>query len=532
MKKIIQWLIGLCCLPAMTAFAEQTVTITIHTDQPRQTMDGFGASDAWSFQHIGLWPERKRAQVADWLFSTATNAKGQPLGIGLNLWRFNLGAGSAEQGKASRIWSPSNRTECLMNANGSFDWTKQQGQRLFMKMAKERGPVRFLAFLNSPPVYYTKNGLATNFGRQEGTFNLKEDKYHAFSHFIVKAIKGLAKKDGLYIDYISPVNEPDGHWNWTGTSQEGTPATNPEIARLTRILSHDLLKAGLTTKILVNESSDYRCLLGVYKTHSDRGNTLRSFFTPDSTTTFIGNLPNLLPLIGAHSYWTNTPIDSLRRVRERLGRELAQLGKGFWQTETCIMGNDEEIGYGGGYDRTMKTALYVARVIHHDIALANARSWQWWRAVGGDYKDGLLRAYDVADTTRCRVEDSKLLWALGNYSFFIKPGAVRYTASIQGERGGDTNPVGLMVTAFRNPDGRWTTVVINYADEEKTLRLAFTGSTSVNRWQEYRTSALNDEHISPIATFSGNDTCRILPRCIVTFISAEESTLSLYSNKR
>ena len=65
----------------------------------------------------------------------------------------------------------------------------------------------------------------------------------------------------------------------------------------------------------------------------------------------------------------------------------------FWQTEICIMGNDEEIGGGGGYDFSMKTALYVARVIHHDLCFANAESWSWWRAAGGDYRDGLLRVY-------------------------------------------------------------------------------------------------------------------------------------------
>ena len=37
------------------------------------------------------------------------------------------------------------------------------------------------------------------------------------------------------------------------------------------------------------------------------------------------------------------------------------------------MGNDEEIGGGGGFDRTMKTALYVARIIHHDIVYAGAK---------------------------------------------------------------------------------------------------------------------------------------------------------------
>ena len=38
----------------------------IETDQPCQTMDYFGASDCWSMQFIGLWPQEKQNQVADW----------------------------------------------------------------------------------------------------------------------------------------------------------------------------------------------------------------------------------------------------------------------------------------------------------------------------------------------------------------------------------------------------------------------------------------------------------------------------------
>ena len=68
----------------------------IETDQPCQTMAYFSASDAWSMQFIGLWPQEKQNQVADWLFSTENNANGQPKGIGLSLWRFNVGAGSTE----------------------------------------------------------------------------------------------------------------------------------------------------------------------------------------------------------------------------------------------------------------------------------------------------------------------------------------------------------------------------------------------------------------------------------------------------
>ena len=116
------------------------------------------------------------------------------------------------------------------------------------------------------------------------------------------------------------------------------------------------------------------------------------------------------------------------------------------------MGNDEEIGGGNGFDHTMKTALYVARIIHHDIVYARAESWQWWRAIGGDYKDGLIREYTTDDNfLDGRVEDSKLMWALGNYSRFIRPGAVRLSVSAFDQTGalipdGDTDQQGLMLS--------------------------------------------------------------------------------------
>ena len=104
-------------------------------------------------------------------------------------------------------------------------------------------------------------------------------------------------------------------------------------------------------------------------------------------------------------------LSELRAMRCQLREALDKYNVGFWQSETCIMGNDEEIGGGHGFDRTMKTALYVARIIHHDIVYAGAKSWQWWRAVGGDYKDGLIREYTNDDLKDGRVEDSKLMWA-------------------------------------------------------------------------------------------------------------------------
>lgn len=137
---------------ALSSYAapENVRTFVVRTDRPRQTIEHFGASDAWSMKYIGLWPEKQQRQVADWLFSTENDATGKPKGIGLSIWRFNLGAGSEEQGDKSEI-QPGTRTECFLNADGTYDWSKQKGQIRFLQLAKERGVPYILAFLNSPP---------------------------------------------------------------------------------------------------------------------------------------------------------------------------------------------------------------------------------------------------------------------------------------------------------------------------------------------------------------------------------------------
>ena len=483
----------------------QAQTFTIQTDQPRQTIRHFGASDAWSMQNIGIWPdEQEQQKIADWLFSMENDAEGKPKGIGLSLWRFNLGAGSSEQGDSSYI-NRGTRTECFLQADGSYDFSRQAGQRKFLRLAKERGVPHFLAFLNSPPVYFTQNHLATNTGRG-GTLNLRPDCYEPFARFMATAIEGLQRQEGITIDYLCPVNEPDGHWNWQGPKQEGSPATNREIAQIARLTDKALSDKGLQTQLLVNESSDLRCLLGIYMTTWERGNTLNTLFSKDSTATYLGGLKHVPHTILGHSYWTNTPIPYMKEIRQQLREECRRLGISFWQSELCIMGNDEEIGGGGGYDFTMKTALYVARVIHHDLVHADAESWSWWRACGGNYKDGLIRVFD----RQRRGQDSRLLWALGNYSRFVRPGAVRYGADYQ------EDPYGVMASAYKNADGSWVVVAINYSQEARDFRIA-TSDKKKHQWQAYHTSDVEGETLKPVKSSK-----QLPPRSITTFVEIRD----------
>ncbi len=499
----------------------QAVSYTIQPSKPQQTVLHFGASDAWSMQFIGNWPEAQQKQIADWLFSSEFDEAGKPKGIGLSIWRFNLGAGSAEQGDSAQI-NPLTRTECLLRPDGSWDWSRQMAQRRFLRLAKERGVPTLLAFCNSAPVQFTANGLATNTGRG-GTINLRPDCYDDFAQYLAKAVRGIEEHDGVRIDLISPLNESDGHWNWVGPKQEGSPATNREVAHVACELGKALKsdRKLRNTRILINESSDYRCMLGTHVADWQRGNEIKAFFSPDSADTYVGNVPQLEHVIGGHSYWTNTPVEQMPEIRMKLRDAVRKAGVDFWQTEICIMGNDEEIGGGQHFDYSMRTALYVARVIHCDLVFANAASWSWWRAVGGDYRDGLIRVYSNDGWQSGSAVDSKLLWSLGNYSLFVRPGAVRYDIeprSAAGEviEGGDYEPYGVMVSAYQNKDGEWVAVAINYSEETRNVNINVAGKENL-KWRVYRTSDISAESLAPVGDTDGG--FALTPKSISTFVS-------------
>ena len=513
MKK---WCIINICVWAMVSLHAQKVETFRVTDREQQSIDGFGASDAWSMWQIGEWEDSLQTKVADWLFSSDTFSDGSPKGIGLSIWRFNAGAGSATQGDSAQI-NRDTRTEYF---------EKQTGQRRFLKLAKERGVPTFLAFYNSPPVHLTQNGLATNTGRG-GTFNLREDAYDDFAAYIADMLQQAEREDGIHFDYVCPVNEPDGHWNWLGPKQEGTPATNREVAHIAREMSQEFQRRGITTNILINESSDFRCMFATHETDWQRGYEIQCFWNPDSVDTYVGNLPNIAKVMAGHSYWTNTPVlkpgdryyetKGLYGYRKVLAEAFKKVDAEFWMTELCIMSNDEEIHGGGGFDFSMEEALYVARVMHYDLTVANARSWQWWRAAGGNYKDGLIRMYNRGERTGGRrgqgrgmvqanqVRDSKLMWTLGNFSRFVRPGAVRL--DMEGKMEVD----GLMLSAYRNADGSVAVVAINYAKTDKTVNLNVKGKQTA---VAYRTSDVEGENLKNVGVVKLKKT--LLPARSVT----------------
>jgi O-glycosyl hydrolase len=469
-------------------FSADTAKIRIDPKVVFQTMDGFGASDAWQCAIVGeTWPVEKREHIADLLFSRQLDEQGSPRGIGLSVWRFNVGAGTAQQGDASGIKNPWRRAECFQEADGRYDWSRQAGQRWFLQAAQARGVDAFLAFSNSPPVHLTRNGKG--YATKDSPYlNLKPGKLADFGKFLAEVVEHF-EKAGLHFDYLSPINEPQ--WAWDEADQEGTPASNIEIHELVCLLSKELRARRLSTRIVIGEAGTIGHVLK--KMDNDgRDDQARFFFDPASSF-YIGRLPNVWLVISAHDYHSVWPLEKQVEYRSMLQYALkaANPGLGYWMSEYCILEEpNDEIGGGGGRDLGMNLALYVARIIHHDLTVAQARSWQWWTAVSQvDFKDGLVYLDDGSKGNSGRmgpettsllhdgvVRDSKLLWALGNYARFVPPGAVRVQCQVEPEQ---SVANGLLASAYRGVDGALVTVIVNLSHHDIACDLGIARDVSV-----------------------------------------------------
>ncbi|RYD93447.1 MAG: xylanase, partial [Sphingobacteriales bacterium] len=447
-----------------------------------QSIEHFGASDAWSCQFVGNWPSDKKNAIADLLFSQNNDEAGNPIGIGLSLWRFNVGAGSAEQGAASGIGDEWRRAESFLQANGTYDWTKQQGQVWFAQAAKQRGVANLLIFPNSPPVYLTRNGKA--YVNPGVLSNLDFDKFNAYADYLATIAQGMQNM-GLTVNYISPMNEPQ--WDWSDGGQEGTPFYNNEIAPITGFLNQKIEEKGIGTKINIAEAAQINYLYEVGN-KPGRSNQVNDFFVTGSPN-YIGNLSHVDNAISGHSYFTTSPFHTMVSQRQTLASSISQVsGLRYWMSEYCILGDNAGEIEGNGRDLGINAALYLASVVHTDLTVAQATAWHWWTAISAyDYKDGLV--YIDKQKENGNFYESKMLWALGNYSRFIRPGYTR--VKIENPASTTLNK-NFLYSAYKDPaTGKLVTVVVNQGNAAVTFKLQRQGS-SLSGLKAYVTSATAD----------------------------------------
>lgn len=443
------------------------INVKVYPDVTFQTLHNFGASDAWSAQFVGKWPLDKKEALADLLFSTEKNADGTFKGIGLSTWRFNIGGGSAEQGFKSGIKDEWRRAEGFLNDDGSYNWDRQLGQQWFLKAAKERGVSSFIGFVNSPPVQFTKNNKA--FSSDGLSTNLKRSNYANYALFLKNVVTHFKDSLDINFNYISPFNEPQ--WDWKNGKQEGSPWNNDELSTATKTIDSVFTLYNLEAKLEISEAGQIDYLTSEKKGKENRSNQIEAFFNPKKEL-YIGNLQSVAPKFAGHSYFTTWDISKLKKKREEISKKLVKYPNlEYWMTEYCILENNKEIR-GKGKGLTMKTALYVARLIHVDFTIANASAWHWWLGMSPyNYKDGLI--YHDKNKENGTFITSKLLWSLGNFSRFIRPEAKRIKITYKGKNSLKNLEKGVLISAYKNKDNSVVIVAIN--QKEEAVKLNFNG---------------------------------------------------------
>ena len=454
--------------------AQETTAYVIDKSVKYQQIDNFSASDAWRMDFVGNnWPSEKKEYIADLLFKREFDKDGNPVGMALTNWRVNIGAGSFENRENNEVTSTWNRTECFMSPDGGYDFTKQAGQQWFMNAARERGVNDFLFFTNSPPYFMTRTG--STLSGDNICINLQDDKFDDFARFLVNTVQHF-RENGYNIKYVSPLNEPNVEWH-TNSWQEGTSATKADIYKVVAELDKVISEKGVDTKIIIPEIGEMKMLFEVDANERIPDDIIRSMFYDDGAYSVMG-FKNLYNCLAAHDYWTAYPPSLLVDIRTQVRDSLAgnEHNTKFWASEYCILEKNEEITMPPSPVKSIKLGLYVARLIHTNLAVANASAWQWWTAVSLNEDVPLLllpleglTGEDVKYDGR--VVTTKMFWATANYSFFVRPGMRRIDVrAVDKEVTPLEAATSLMVSSYTD-GAQVVTVFVNYADADKSIAL-------------------------------------------------------------
>jgi hypothetical protein len=504
-------------LTASTLEKYSTTKSEIDEKTTYQTIEGFGSSGAWWAQRIGRWTEEGLTKLdeneAVWTKAQTENAIKylyDPVdGIGLNIYRYNVGTDSYLDEKLTNKWE---RTEGFIDTINTqtgeitYDWTKDASAQNTLSVVKEFAgdDLRLTLFCNSAPTQLTANGKAyCSYNSSTATSiytqntNLEKSNFTLFADFLVDVADHF-EDEGYTVKDISPVNEPQYSWSCDENGyagQEGSHYTPSQLASLFEACA----KAG--------EGKNYK-----FSMFESAGADKTSFEQYLSVIMKNKTNASYYDTVSTHSYWQNktTKKEAYDYIQELTpGLKLAC-------TEYCQMTNDQSTGV---FDissviewwdparngMTIEYGVQMARTVLEDLTVLNATEWDWWTGCsGGYYPDGLVYVnYQNPDD----VQTSKRLWCLGNFSKFIDEGAVRVKVSEAQSN--------LLSCAFKNPDGSLVVVYVNQTDSNMNTNIKASGYET---YQTYITSSDKDLELNQSGDYAYSNSISIPSQSVVTAV--------------
>lgn len=422
-------------------------TLKIKDNENGEVLDGFGTSACWWSQLAGN--SEYAEETAKLLYSKE--------GLGLNIYRYNIGAGSADNPNSS-ISNPWRKTESFYVFNEKtgeyeYDFTRDAAAQKYLDLCLSYGCIdTVVLFANSPHYSMTLNGKA-NGNEEWWVSNLPRENYDAYADYLVTIAEYFINK-GVPVKYISPINEPNWSWGVEGVNQgqEGCFYNSEDIYDVYKAVIKKIKEKNLDVKLTGPESGEI-------------GFRLYEWFE------YLYNDEEIRPYLGTlsyHSYWADESANSKVALGEWIKENVNDVP--VEMSEWCHLPCNSPID-------SIDGALLQARVMANDLDFSNVNSWTAWVGVndtgigedGKEYSDGLLAANN--DFSEYKI--AMRYYAVAHFSKFIPVGSVKMTTEknindiIKTEEPLEDGTVKtseryiVNAVSYRTPDGKIVTVIVN-----------------------------------------------------------------------
>ncbi len=456
-------------------------TATINGAQTFQTISGFGASEAFGQASTVMNASSSvQQQVLNDLYSPTT-------GAGLTILRNWISADSGTTIEPTAPSSPTATPTYLPLSSTGDD----AGQLWFAQQIKaDFGVTNVFADAWTAPAFMKVDGTTDNGSALCGVSGAtcsSGDWRQAYANYLVQYAKDYSAA-GDPLTYIGPENEAN-----LSTSYDSMQLTPAQTTNVLDVLGPTLASSGLSTKMecCATEGWDYA---QQYAAAIEADSTASA-----DTATFT-----------SHGY-TEAPDSAL-----------SGWTKPAWETEWSTFESWDPSWDNGTVASTNPTGdsgISWAQDIYNGLVNSNLSAFLYWwgsttPSANGD-DEGLV---EINGST---VNTSGRLWAFGNYSRYVHPGAVRIGAT--------SSNSSVPIVAFKNTDGTVAVVALNNLSSSDTISYSVSGTGTPNgaTVTPYLTNSSNDIAAQATTSVSGGSFSATIPaRSLVTYVVGTSGTTS------
>lgn len=503
-KTYIRWIIFGVIAVVITFSGRLTTfgasTVKVDASVTYQVIDGFGASDAFQIgaairgTHGDTISPAQSQQMMDLLFSTTK-------GAGLTIVRNEIGSEttgiSGDNQPSIAPDSPGSPTAQLTYKWEPSDEHLDGDQVWFSKTAMSYGPMTVVADAWSAPAYMKTNGTLKNGGYLCGVPDQtcpSGDWRQAYANYLTQYAK-FYHDAGIDLAYIGYINEPEySPATYVGMNFDAANVPNATGKRggvdtklpqnidfIKNYLGPTLAASGLRTKVMCCDATSW----------ANTDVFASGVLADDGVKKYLG-------LVSGHGYYTTPNGRVPMPIKAAAAADLHT-----WQTEASSFDKFSP----AWDDPSESSGFQEGQKLWEALTNGNANAYlYWWFAAlnqSNSDNEGLINI----DGNKVTV--AKRLWAFGNYSRFIRPGAKRIDAT--------TSDPNLMVSAFKNTDGSYAIVVLNAnkTDLPISISLQNIAGTAVTPYLTNETNDLVAQ--APVSISGGALTITVPPRSLVTY---------------